>query len=130
MMSNYDKMVNLNKTVSNEKISRAIAAIIEMQQAEEKITVSELTKRTDLSRGFFYKNSKVRKRLEKALEDQKDKIFINPRQVILDQALEKKVAILEKQNEKQKKIIKDLEKEIAKLKKSLNRKELSFIKNL
>ena len=129
-MSNYDKMVNLNKTVSNEKISRAIAAIIEMQQAEEKITVSELTKRTDLSRGFFYKNSKVRKRLEKALEDQKDKIFINPRQVILDQALEKKVAILEKQNEKQKKIIKDLEKEIAKLKKSLNRKELSFIKNL
>jgi len=130
MMSNYDKMVNLNKTVSNEKISRAIAAIIEMQQAEEKITVSELTKRTDLSRGFFYKNSKVRKRLEKALEDQKDKIFVNPRQVILDQALEKKVVILEKQNEKQKKIIQDLEKEIAKLKKSLNRKELSFIKNL
>jgi len=130
MMGNYDKMVNLNKAVSNEKISRAIAAIIEMQQEEEKITVSELTKRTNLSRGFFYKNSKVRERLEKALEDQRDKIFVNPRQVILDQALEKKVAILEKQNEKQKKIIQDLEKEIAKLKKSLNRKELSFIKNL
>ena len=129
-MGNYDKMVNLNKAVSNEKISRAIAAIIEMQQEEEKITVSELTKRTNLSRGFFYKNSKVRERLEKALEDQRDKIFVNPRQVILDQALEKKVAILEKQNEKQKKIIQDLEKEIAKLKKSLNRKELSFIKNL
>lgn len=123
-------MVNLNRVQSDEKITCAITAIGKMQQENEKITIVELTKRTGFSRGFFYKNPKVRRELERAFEDQKGKTFINQRQAIFDKALEKKVIILEDQNDKLKQTVQELEKEIRKLKKSLNKKEINFIKNL
>ncbi len=55
-MNKYDKMLEVNRKTSEEKVSRARLAIKEMLQEQEKITISVLMKKTGLSRGFFYKN--------------------------------------------------------------------------
>lgn len=56
-MNKYDKMLEQNRKASKEKVSCAIAAIINMLQQEEKITISELTKK-GLSRDFFIRIQK------------------------------------------------------------------------
>lgn len=129
-MEKFEKMVKQNQAESREKISSAIAAIIEMEQAGERVQICELTKRTGLSRGFFYKNTAVRKELDRALELQRGMTFTNPRKAVLDVAMEKQIALLTKQVEKQKKQIAELEAENIKLKKALDRKELAFLKQL
>ena len=129
-MEKFDKMVQLNQAESQEKIARAIKAIIEMEQAGEKLQICELTRRTGLSRGFFYKNTRVRNELNRVMEVQKGKVFQSPRQVILDAAMNKQIGFLHKQLEKKDKQIKELEAENEKLTKALNRKELAFIRHL
>lgn len=129
-MEKFEKMVKQNQAESKEKIASAIAAIIEMEQAGERVQICELTKRTGLSRGFFYKNTAVRKELDRALELQRGMTFTNPRKAVLDVAMEKQIALLTKQVEKQTKQIAELEAENKRLKKALNRKELAFIKQL
>lgn len=129
-MEKFEKMVKQNQAESREKISSAIAAIIEMEQAGERVQICELTKRTGLSRGFFYKNTAVRKELDRALELQRGMTFTNPRKAVLDVAMEKQIVLLTKQVEKQKKQIAELEAENIKLKKALDRKELAFLKQL
>lgn len=129
-MEKFEKMVKQNQAESREKISSAIAAIIEMEQAGERVQICELTKRTGLSRGFFYKNTAVRKELDRALELQRGMTFTNPRKAVLDVAMEKQIVLLTKQVEKQKKQIAELEAENKKLKKALDRKELAFLKQL
>ena len=129
-MEKFEKMVKQNQAESKEKIASAIAAIIEMEQAGERVQICELTKRTGLSRGFFYKNTAVRKELDRALELQRGMTFTNPRKAVLDVAMEKQIVLLKKQVEKQKKQIAELEAENKKLKKALDRKELAFLKQL
>lgn len=129
-MEKFEKMVKQNQADSKEKIASAIAAILEMEQAGERVQICELTKRTGLSRGFFYKNPAVRKELDRALELQRGMTFTNPRKAVLDVAMEKQIALLTKQVEKQKKQIAELEAENKKLHKAMNRKELAFIKQL
>ena len=129
-MEKFEKMVKQNQAESKEKIASAIAAIIDMEQAGERVQICELTKRTGLSRGFFYKNTAVRKELDRALELQRGMTFTNPRKAVLDVAMEKQIALLTKQVEKQKKQIAEIEAENHKLKMALNRNELSYIKNL
>ena len=53
-MNRYDKMVELNRLLSKEKERRAINALIEMKE-EGWISVTELTRRTGLSRTYFIK---------------------------------------------------------------------------
>lgn len=129
-MEKFEKMVKQNQAESKEKIASAIAAILEMEQAGERVQICELTKRTGLSRGFFYKNTAVRKELDRALELQRGMTFTNPRKAVLDVAMEKQITLLTKQVEKQKKQIAELEAENKKLKKALDRKELAFLKQL
>lgn len=129
-MEKFEKMVKQNQAESKEKIASAIAAILEMEQAGERVQICELTKRTGLSRGFFYKNTAVRKELDRALELQRGMTFTNPRKAVLDVAMEKQIVLLKKQVEKQKKQIAELEAENTKLKKALDRKELAFLKQL
>ena len=129
-MEKFEKMVKQNQAESKEKIASVIAAIIEMEQTGERVQICELTKRTGLSRGFFYKNPAVRKELDRVLELQRGMTFTNPRKAVLDAAMEKQIALLTKQVGKQKKQIAELEAENTKLKKALNRKELQFIKQL
>lgn len=54
-MSKYEKMLALNKRVSDEKIERARKAIIQLMDEGERLTVPRLMEKTGLSRGFFYK---------------------------------------------------------------------------
>ena len=59
-MNKYDSMIACNKKASEEKVNRAVTEIRQMLTEREKVTVPKLTKRTGLSRGFFYKNETVR----------------------------------------------------------------------
>ena len=61
-MNKYDKMLELNKRKSEEKVERAILAIRTMVLEKEKVSVPALMQKTGLSRGFFYKNETVQKR--------------------------------------------------------------------
>ena len=58
-----------------------------MLTEREKVTVPKLTKRTGLSRGFFYKNETVRKEMDRALEQQAG--MIDPKRYIGDIVLKK-----------------------------------------
>ena len=129
-MEKYEKMVKLNQAESKEKIASAIAAITKMEREGEKLQICELTKRTGLSRGFFYKNPSVRNELDRVMELQKGKVFQNPRKVVLDKAMEKQIMLLTNQIEKQKRRIEELEEENMKLRNALTKNSLKIIKSL
>lgn len=127
-MSKYDKMIELNKKSSIEKIDKAKKAIYEMVQEEEKVTIPKLMKKTGLSRGFFYKNPAVRKEVDRAMEQQAG--LVDKRRKIIDMAMENKILLLEQIVAKQKRENAELKKQNEKLKSALNRKDLNVLKNL
>ena len=127
-MSKYDKMLEINRKTSEEKINRARAVIREMLQKQEKITISVLMKKTGLSRGFFYKNPVIRKELDQAQEQQTG--MVDPRRQIMDLAMNKQIDELKKQNQRLKSENEKLKEENAKLLKALGKKNLSIVKNL
>ncbi len=67
-MSKYDKMVALNKQVSDEKIEWARREICRMLSEGEKVTIPKLMEKTGLSRGFFYKSPIIREEISQVLE--------------------------------------------------------------
>ena len=69
-MSKYDKMLELNKRKSEEKVERAVLTIRTMVLEREKVSVPALMQKTGLSRGFFYKNPIVRGEIDAAMEQQ------------------------------------------------------------
>ena len=60
----YDKMIAVNKAESEKKVEKAIQAIEDMRSRGVQVSVTELTRCTGLSRGFFYKNMLVRQKLD------------------------------------------------------------------
>lgn len=62
-MAKYDKMVAKIKEQSREKQELAIRTLENMYKKKEAVTVSELVKRTGLSRNFFYSNDAVYQQL-------------------------------------------------------------------
>ena len=70
-MSKYDKMLELNKRKSEEKVERAVLTIRTMVLEREKVSVPALMQKTGLSRGFFYKNPIVRGEIDAAMEQEK-----------------------------------------------------------
>ena len=96
----YDKMITVNREVSRDKIVKAQNAIMSMTYGKEKICVTELMKRTSLSRGFFYKNPEVRKTLEEGLKLQKSTIVPNPRKSMLELATTTRMKKMQKQIDK------------------------------
>ena len=129
-MSNFSKMLEVNKEISTKKEERAIKEITKMLDNNIQVTVAELVKRTGLSRAYFYKNSTVSESLKKAREKQRGISFNHPAKVILDKAMEKQIDILKKENEKYKEKIKELEAEIEVLRKQANKNMLKVIKRL
>ncbi len=55
-MSKYDKIIELNREKSDEKIAATKLAIRKILEDRDRISVPQLMKMTGLSRGFFYKN--------------------------------------------------------------------------
>lgn len=127
-MSKYDRMLALNKQASDEKIERAKKAILQMLDAEEKVTVSGLVIKTGLSRGFFYKNPEVRQALDRAMEQQVG--MSDPRKNILDLAMDSEIATLHQKINILQKEKEELQKENERLRKALERKNRDLLKNL
>lgn len=127
-MSKYDKMIEVNRKASEEKVSRARAAIMEMLADQERISVPVLMKKTGLSRGFFYKNPIVRKEMDHALEQQAG--VIDPRRGVIDAPMDKRMELMQKQMEQLRRENMELKKENEKLQKALGKKNLNILKNL
>ena len=138
----YDKMIAVNKAESEQKIKKAIRAIDDMGARGLPISVTELVRWTGLSRGFFYKNPLIREELDNAIRNQG--ACYNPRQVIIDKAMNNTLMILKSeirkvkaQNEglqlKNQELLEQNEcliKEVENLKKQLGRKEIGLLKRL
>ena len=127
-MSKYDKMLELNKRKSEEKVERAVLTIRTMVLEREKVSVPALMQKTGLSRGFFYKNPIVRGEIDAAMEQQAG--MVDPRRNIISQAMEAEMNLLRQQLQKLKSENENLIKENQKLKKALSKKELNPIKQI
>lgn len=97
-MSKYDKMLELNKRKSEEKVERAVLTIRTMVLEREKVSVPALMQKTGLSRGFFYKNPIVRGEIDAAMEQQAG--MVDPRRNIISQAMEVEMNLLRQQLQK------------------------------
>ncbi|MFR9235773.1 MAG: DUF6262 family protein [Eisenbergiella massiliensis] len=126
-MSKYDKMLAINKKVSNEKIERAKNAIEPMDE-KERVTVPKLMEKTGLSRGFFYKNPDVRKAVDRAIEQQGG--INHPRKNILDMAMNSEIEALQKHLHNLQREKEELLKENEKLRKALEKKNRELLRNL
>jgi predicted RNase H-like nuclease (RuvC/YqgF family) len=127
-MSKYDKMVQINKRKNEEKVQKAVQEIRRMVLEGEKVSIPRLMEYTGFSRGFFYKNPVVRQEIDQALEQQVG--LSDPRREILNQALQGKIELLEKQVRMLKREKESLQAENEKLKKALSRKEMDILKKL
>lgn len=129
-MKKYERMVAVRREESLEKVAAAKAAIMEMEEKEEKVTVAELMKRTGLSRAFFYKNETVRKALDAAMEKQHGMRYVSPRKVVLDAAMERQLAIQERKIAQLTQENAELKKENERLNKTVSKKTIAFLKKL
>ena len=127
-MKKYDKMLELNKKASEEKVATAKETIIKMLEDGEKVTVPKLVQKTGLSRGFFYKNLLVRKEVDRAMQQQAG--MVDPKRYIGDMAMRSRLELLQQQVEELKRENETLRKEKKRLEKALNKKELNILKNL
>lgn len=127
-MSKYDKMIELNREKSDEKIAAAKLANRRMLEEGGRISVPQLMKMTGLSRGFFYKNPIVRAEINQALEQQAG--TIDPRRNILDKAMGGRIALLEQQIKELKRENESLRRENQKLRKGLGKQDKKVWKNL
>ena len=127
-MKKYDKMLELNKKASEEKVATAKETIIKMLEDGEKVTVPKLVQKTGLSRGFFYKNLLVRKEVDRAMQQQVG--MVDPKRYIGDMAMRSRLELLQQQVEELKRENETLRKEKKRLEKALNKKELNILKNL
>lgn len=138
----YDKMIDVNKAESEQKIKRAMQAIEDMSARGFQISVTELARWTGLSRGFFYKNMQVRQKLEEAANRPPvAEVWQPPQEKEVDgsklQELRKDFRRSELENQRLKleneqlvQKCEALEKEVDALKKRMGRKEIALLKKL
>ena len=94
-MNKYDRMIEMNRERSDEKIAAAKLAIRKLLDQGERVSVPQLVKMTWASRGFFYKNPIVRAEIDRAMEQQAG--TINPRRGLLDKAMEGRIDLLQEE---------------------------------
>lgn len=138
----YDKMIAVNRAESEKKVEKAIQAIEDMKSRGVQVSVTELTRCTGLSRGFFYKNMLVRQKLDEVTKQisliREGQTAGN--QFVRDsklQAIREDFGKSEAENQRLKlenaqlaQRCTDLQKEVEALKKRLDRKEISLLKKL
>lgn len=120
-MQKYEKMIALNRQISDKKIKLAKEAIWRMLDEGEKITIPKLMAKTGLSRGFFYKNPTVRRELDRAQEQQAG--MPDPRRGILDMAMDNEMNNIHEQMIALQRENEELQKEIARLQKRVEQKQ-------
>ena len=115
----YDKMVECSLERSKQKVETAKREIQEMLESKEKITVAALIQKTGFSKGFFYRNEEMRRVVNEAMHQQS--VTYNPKQIIIDMAMERTLVIAKTTIQELKLKIKKLEKENAELREELAR---------
>lgn len=95
-MEKYEKMVAAKKEKSEEMVELAIKTMEDMYNANIKISVAELVRKTDLSRGFFYNNPIVKQRMLELRENQEGKVLVTPKSEAIAKAQEKRIQTLER----------------------------------
>ncbi len=126
-MNKYDKMVEINRERSDEKITAARLAIRKLMENGEQICIPQLMKMTGLSRGFFYKNPIIRAEIDQAVEQVG---MVNPRKHILDKAMDDRIGLLMQELAMLKRENNTLKQENEKLKKALTKKIRNIISSL
>lgn len=119
-MANYDKMKECNQEESRKKVELAITEIKQMEMEGKKISVSELSRNTGLSKAFFYKNEDVRSVLDTSTEAQREKNFVAVKEEVKRMSLERQVEYYEKKIKELIRENKILQAENAKLKRKNN----------
>lgn len=123
----YDKMVECSLERSKQKVETAKREIQEMLESKEKITVAALIQKTGFSKGFFYRNEEMRRVVNEAMHQQS--VTYNPKQIIIDMAMERTLVNAKTTIQELKLKIKKLEKENAELREELARvRKISNIK--
>lgn len=95
-MEKYEKMVAAKKEKSEEMVELAIKTMEDMYNANIKISVAELVRKTNLSRGFFYNNPIVKQRMLELKENQEGKVLVTPKGEAIAKAQEKRIQTLER----------------------------------
>lgn len=129
-MAKHDKMNEINLQESQRKMELAIREIKSVAKEGRNISVSELSKRTGFSKGFFYKNEEVRAVLDEAKKEQHIEQMAEIRQEIKQYSLEKQNEIYKTELAKLKQENEAWRKENQKLEKALEKTRLEYLKLL
>ena len=129
-MKSYEKMVAVNRQTSERKELIAIEAMRKKYESQEQVSVVALVKETGLSRGFFYKNERVRTELRRLQKLQAGMDFTATRKVVLDKAIVLRIKELEAENRLLKMEIADLLDKNNKLEKVAQRKKEDYFNEL
>ena len=122
MMNKAEKMVAINKKKHSEQEKKTIDIINKMLVNDEQVTISELRKRTGMSRSYFYNNKIVSDELARARSLQVGKEFNVQRKTTLDK-------VIEIENSKLKKELSEANKKVDELIEMVN-KQKNQIKKL
>lgn len=130
LMAKHDKMNEVNRQESERKIEMALQEIKSASDKGKIVTVSELSRKTGLSKGFFYKNEQVRAALDAARQEKEGEHLIRIRKEIVEYSIEKENELYKRELEKLKKENEELKKENQKLKKALDKTRLAYLELL
>ena len=129
-MKSYEKMVAVNRQTSERKELIAIEAMRKKYESQEQVSVVALVKETGLSRGFFYKNERVRTELRRLQKLQAGMDFTATRKVVLDKAIVLRIKELEAENRLLNMQLADLLDKNNKLEKVAQRKKEDYFNEL
>lgn len=100
LMTKYDKMNETNRQESRRKIERAVEEICRVSSEGKALSVSELSQKTGLSRGFFYKNEEVKSVLDEEREKIDQGKLAQIKQEVREKSMEKQVEIYQNEIKK------------------------------
>lgn len=129
-MKSYEKMVEVNRIRSERMENTAIEAMRKKYEVQEQVSIVALVEETGLSRGFFYKNERVRTELRRLQKLQAGMDFTVTRKVVLDKAIVLRIKELEAENRLLKMEIADLLDKNNKLEKVAQRKKEDYFNEL
>ena len=121
LTAKYDKMNEVNRQESEKKIQLAIAETHRTVSEGKQISVSELSRNTGLSKGFFYKNEQVRKLLNEEKEKRDQGTLARIKREVRGKSLEKQVELYQREIKRLLDKNENLKKENRKLAKELNK---------
>lgn len=127
LMAKYDKMNEANRQESEKKIELAIAEIRRIASEGNTVSVSELSRNTGLSNGFFYKNEQVRDVLNEEREKQDQSKLAQIKREVRDKSLEKQVELYQKELKRLLEENESLKKENQKLARALNKLQMNSL---